>query len=168
VAALQEIFEAEGVPGELVWLAEVESRFDPQARSRSGAVGLFQLMPATARRFGLRTWPRDERRRPAASARAAAAYLRFLYGRFGDWPLAVAAYNAGEERVARAMRLRGGASAGGFAAVAAGLPGETRDYVPRVANVIAEREGVTLDELRPAGGVPDRRVVDRNRAGGGA
>ena len=73
----------EGIPGELVWIAEVESAMDPSARSRSGAVGLFQLMPETARRFGLDPGAEkyDERIHPYKSGAAAARYLRALLGR---------------------------------------------------------------------------------------
>jgi len=138
VRRLKAIFRAEGLPPALVWIAEVESAFDPRARSRAGAVGLFQLMPDTAHRFGLRTWPRDERRSVECSTRAAAQYLRYLHGRFGTWPLAIAAYNAGERTVARALRGRQDAS---FEAVAPRLPAETRSYVPRVLNLMADREG---------------------------
>jgi len=144
VRRLKAIFRDEGLPPALVWIAEVESAFDPDARSRAGAVGLFQLMPDTARRFGLRTWPRDERRKMEPAARAAARYLRHLHARFGSWPLAIAAYNAGEQTVRRALRGRERAT---FEAIAPGLPRETRSYVPRVLNLMADREGLDVVSL---------------------
>src|SRR5262245_46171447 len=79
---LKQIFIEERMPPELVWVAEVESSFDPKARSPVGAAGLFQLMPDTARSLSLSTWPRDERLQPERNARAAARYLRRLYNRF--------------------------------------------------------------------------------------
>ena len=100
---LKPVFADEQAPSELVWIAEVESSFDPQARSPAGAAGLFQLMPATARRFGLKTWPLDQRLNPEKSARAAAKYLDYLHGRFKDWRLALAAYNAGEGTVQKLL-----------------------------------------------------------------
>jgi membrane-bound lytic murein transglycosylase D len=136
---LKEIFRAEGLPPEMVWLAEVESSFDPQAQSPVGARGLFQFMPATAQRFGLKTFPVDERTDPAKSGRAAAQYLRVLHARFGDWPLALAAYNAGEGRVGRTLE---GSKARSFDGIAAQLPAETRLYVPKVMATVAAREGV--------------------------
>lgn len=141
---LKAIFQQEGIPPELVWLAEVESSFDPHARSPAGAVGLFQLMPATARRYGLNPESPDERLDPAKSAGAAASYLRFLHRRFGSWPLAVAAYNAGEGRVGRLLQQRRGVS---FDDIADALPLETRLYVPKVAAVIELREGRALAAL---------------------
>ncbi|HWI57783.1 MAG TPA: transglycosylase SLT domain-containing protein, partial [Bacillota bacterium] len=87
VKTLKPVFSAQKVPPELVWIAEVESSFDPQACSPVGAAGLFQLMPATAKRFGLRTWPMDQRLKPEPSGRAAAQYLQYLYSRFKDWRL---------------------------------------------------------------------------------
>jgi len=137
-------FAAEGVPVELAWLAEVESSFNPRARSPSGAEGLFQLTPETARRFGLSTWLPDERTNPAKNARAAARLLRALHDRFGDWPLAIAAYNAGEGRVSRALTARHG---GTFAEVAPALPVGTRLYVPQVLATVAVRTGVTPEKL---------------------
>ncbi|MBI2438380.1 MAG: lytic transglycosylase domain-containing protein, partial [Lentisphaerae bacterium] len=99
IPRLKAIFEQEGVPQQWVWIAEVESGFDPQAESPAGAVGLFQLMPATAKRFGLRLTPLDDRLAPEKSANAAAQYLKYLRQEFGCWPLALAAYNAGEGRL---------------------------------------------------------------------
>jgi membrane-bound lytic murein transglycosylase D len=84
VARLKPIFVAEGVPAELVWLAEVESGFDTGARSPIGATGLFQLMPETAKSLGLALTPTDQRLQPEKNARAAARYLRRLYEQFGD------------------------------------------------------------------------------------
>lgn len=140
VPELKRIFAAEGIPPEWVWMAEVESSFNPEARSPAGAAGLFQFMPATAGRFGLRTAPPpDERLSPQPSARAAARYLRLLHGRFGEWPLALAAYNAGEGRVGQALRKSGAST---FAAVVDHLPLETRMYVPRVLAVVEIREGI--------------------------
>lgn len=143
---LKSIFRAEGLPDELVWLAEVESSFDPRARSPVGAVGLFQFMPPTATRFGLNPERPDERLEPEKSARAAAAYLRFLYRQFGSWPLALAGYNAGEGRVGRALRQR---RASTFEEIVDALPMETRLYVPKIAAVIENREGVALAALPP-------------------
>lgn len=145
VTRLKEIFRDEGLPGELVWVAEIESAFNPRARSRAGAVGLFQVMPATARRFGLHTGYRgDERTDPAKNAKVAARYLATLYRQFGDWRLALAAYNAGETRVSRLLVEAGGSS---YADIERRLPGQTRRYVPRVLNVIEAAEGLGPDEL---------------------
>jgi len=139
LARLKNAFEAEGVPGELIWIAEVESLFDEYALSHVGARGLFQLTPATARRFGLRTWPSDERLDPERSARAAARYLRTLHRRFRSWPLVIAAYNAGEGRVSCVLYRTGERT---FGAIAHALPRQTQSYVPRVLNLIGSREGV--------------------------
>ncbi len=143
---LKAVFREEGIPEPLVWLAEVESSFDPDARSPVGAAGLFQFMPPTAERFGLSPGRPDERLQPEKSARAAAAYLRFLHGRFGSWPLALAGYNAGEGRVSRLLKQQ---RAGSFDEIAGALPLETRMYVPKIAAVIELREGLQLARLPP-------------------
>jgi membrane-bound lytic murein transglycosylase D len=146
---LRAAFVAEGVPAELAWLAEAESSFNPAARSPVGAKGLFQFMPETAKSMGLSTWMPDERTDPEKSARAAARYLKQLHGRFGNWALALAAYNAGEGRVSRTLAKSGSKS---FTAIAASLPAETRMYVPKVCALIATRTGVTPDKIaRPRG-----------------
>ena len=142
--SLKQVFEAEGVPPQLVWVAEVESSFDPRARSPVGAAGLFQLMPQTAHRYGLRTWPLDQRLNPEASARAAAQYLRYLRRRFGDWRLALAAYNAGEGTVEELLARKKGAS---FDSISSRLPAETQMFVPKVEATVLRREGVQLAQL---------------------
>jgi hypothetical protein len=145
VARLKPIFLAEGVPSELVWLAEVESEFDTLARSSIGAVGLFQLMPETARSLGLALAPWDQRLQPEKNGRAAARYLKFLHGMFHDWRLAVAAYNGGEGLVGRLLEKRG---AHNYDEIAAELPAETQIYVRKVEAKILRREGVALEELK--------------------
>jgi membrane-bound lytic murein transglycosylase D len=149
ISRLKPIFAAQHVPPQLVWIAEVESAFDPRARSPAGAAGLFQLMPATAKRYGLRTWPWDQRLRPEESAQAAAKYLDYLHGHFKDWRLALAAYNAGEGAVQKLLDRQ---KARTFDAIASHLPAETQMYVPRVEATLARREGVKLSQLRlPSG-----------------
>ena len=141
---LRAIFAAEGVPPELVWLAEAESSLNPVARSPVGAKGLFQFMPETAKSMGLSTVRPDERTDPEKSARAAARYLRNLHGRFGNWALVLAAYNAGEGRVGRTLAAR---KANSFTAIADALPAETRMYVPKVCALIAMRAGVSPERI---------------------
>jgi len=137
-------FASEGSPCELAWLAEVESTLNPNARSPSGACGLFQLMPDTAKGLGLSTWMPDDRTDPAKSAGAAARLLKKLYSHFGDWPLALAAYNAGEGRVSRALAARKGKT---FADIAPALSVATRLYVPKVCATVALRTGVAPEKL---------------------
>jgi len=149
VSRLKPIFTGQGVPPELVWIAEVESSFDPRARSPAGAAGLFQLMPATAKRYGLRTWPLDYRLRPDDSARAAAKYLDYLHTHFKDWRLALAAYNAGEGTVEKLLQRH---KARTFDEIATHLPAETQMFVPRVEATLARREGLKLSQLRTHAG----------------
>ena len=144
---LKKAFAAEGVPVELAWLAETESTFNPNARSPSGARGLFQLMPDTARAQGLSLFPFDNRTDPAKSAHAAAKLLHALHDRFDSWPLALAAYNAGEGRVGRALK---GSDAKTFAGIADGLSTETRLYVPKVLATLKVRAGVAPSSLGEA------------------
>ena len=141
---LKRIFIEEGVPAALAWIPEVESSFNPRAYNPSGARGLFQLMPLTAQEQGLKLWPHDERIHPQKSARAAARLLRRLHERFDSWPLALAAYNAGEGRVRRTLKA---ADATTFADIADALPNETRLYVPRVLATLAVREGIAPSSL---------------------
>lgn len=141
---LHAAFAAEGVPVELVWIAETESTFNPRARNPLGARGLFQIMPDTALSLGLSIGARDQRLHPTTSARAAARYLKRLHARFGDWPLAIAAYNGGETRVARALKTRRATT---YAGIAAHLPAETRLYVPKVLATVQVRTGLSPEEL---------------------
>ena len=144
VSRLKPVFAALKVPAELVWVAEVESSFDPRARSPAGAAGLFQLMPDTAKRYGLRVSPFDQRLKAEPSAEAAAKYLRYLHGRFKDWRLALAAYNAGEGTVDALLKKR---KARTFDGIATHLPAETQLFVPKVEAVLLRREGLKLTQL---------------------
>ena len=144
---IEPILWQEGVPAELIGIVLVESGGQPTALSPKGARGLWQLMPQTARRYGLVVTPtQDDRIDVEKSTRAAARYLRDLYQQFGDWQLAFAAYNAGEQTVARALiRTR----QAGFSEIRNVLPQETRGYVPAVLSSITVL-GNNPDGLFPA------------------
>lgn len=145
VPQLKKIFLEERVPAELVWVGEVESGFDRRAESPAGAVGMYQLMPATAKSLGLSLWPFDQRKQTEPAARAAAKYLRYLHGKFGDWRLALAAYNCGEGNLRRLMQKH---RADSFSAISPRLPAETQMYVPKIEAIIQKREGVALAKLK--------------------
>src|SRR3990167_4080704 len=103
IGQMQRILLVEGLPPELAYLPLVESSFDIHARSRAGALGMWQFMPSTGKKF-LRIGPAvDERRDPVESTRAAARFLRQNYEIFGKWPLAITAYNHGREGIRRAI-----------------------------------------------------------------
>jgi membrane-bound lytic murein transglycosylase D len=146
VPKLKSIFAAERVPEQLVWVAEVESGFNPRARSPAGAGGLFQLMPATAKELGLRRWPFDQRYQVDPSAQGAARYLKRLHTQFGDWRLALAAYNAGAGTVKGLLERKQTRS---FDGIATALPAETQMFVPKVEATILRREGISLAKLLP-------------------
>ena len=130
--AVAAILRQHGLPAGLVGVAAVESGFDPAALSPKGARGLWQLMPETATRYGLVVNPEiDDRLDPVKSTHAAAQYLSDLHAQFQDWPLALAAYNAGEDRVERALEQLGARDFWTLSRHAA-LPDETRRYVPAV------------------------------------
>ncbi|MBL8473606.1 MAG: transglycosylase SLT domain-containing protein [Rhodocyclaceae bacterium] len=126
--------EARAMPLELALLPLVESSLNPQARSPVGATGTWQFMAPTARRFDLRTSHLvDDRKNVLASTRAALDYLQTLYGQFGDWHLAMAAYNWGEGSVQKAVdRRRAQGGTADFVDLAALMPAETRNYVPQI------------------------------------
>jgi membrane-bound lytic murein transglycosylase D len=123
-----------GMPQELIYLAMNESGFNVQAHSTAEALGIWQLVPDTARRYGLTVSDTvDERRDAEKSTDAALSYLAYLYNRFGSWYLAAAAYNTGENRVARIMTEVTGAESGtdaDYYRIWDRLPGETRDFIP--------------------------------------
>jgi membrane-bound lytic murein transglycosylase D len=137
---VDKIFAQFQLPADLVFLSLVESGFNPKAYSRARAAGPWQFMKATGKIYGLRVDDYvDERRDPIKSTVAAARYLRDLYDLFGTWPLAMAAYNAGERKIQRALRK---AHAESFWEIAQTkfIKRETREYVPRfmAAAIIAK------------------------------
>ena len=130
--SLGPILVEERVPLELLSVAYVESGFNSMALSPKGARGVWQFMPATARRYGLSVdGAVDHRTHTALATRAAARYLRDLHGQFGDWKLALAAYNAGEGRVRSIIRRTGVRDFDEMSRRRL-LPAETRAYVPSV------------------------------------
>lgn len=147
VPKLKPVFRAQGVPPEMVWLAEVESSFNPSARSPVGAVGLYQLMPATAEWLGLKLKPADERVDPSKNGEAAARYLRYLYKKFKNWELTLAAYNAGEGRVQRLIDKH---KTRHFDRLSPHMPAETQMYVPRFEATLMRREGIPIAKLPAA------------------
>ncbi|NMM90718.1 lytic transglycosylase [Rhodococcus sp. SRB_17] len=135
-----EELERRGMPTELALLPYIESAFNPQAVSTAKAAGMWQFMPATGSYFDLKQNAfRDDRRDVLASTRAALDYLQKLYGMFGDWHLALAAYNWGEGSVGRAIARNQKAGLGtGYTDLT--MPAETRMYVPKlqaVKNIVA-------------------------------
>lgn len=125
-------FAAEGIPQDLAYVALVESAFKPAALSRARAKGVWQFISATGKRFGLeQDWWLDERSDPEKATRAAARYLKELYAEFGDWNLALAGYNAGEGKVARAIARYQTRDFWELRKTPAFKP-ETRNYVPMI------------------------------------
>lgn len=129
---VKRILTANGIPTDLHHLAMIESGYVPTARSRAGAVGIWQFMPATGRGMGLRIDEYvDERMDPVRATLAAARHLRALNGGFRDWALSAAAYNAGSGRISRGLRAVG-ASDFWQLSTRGNLAAETRRYVPRL------------------------------------
>jgi membrane-bound lytic murein transglycosylase D len=127
---IRQTLKEEGVPQDLMYLAQAESAFQPQAVSRKGARGIWQFMPYTGEEYGLqRTAWEDDRNDPVKSTRAAARNFRDLYQVLGDWYLVMAAYNSGPLNVARAVERTGYADFWELQKRDA-LPAETRNYVP--------------------------------------
>ena len=144
---IREKLRRKGMPEDLMYLAMIESGFNPEARSLAEASGIWQLIPDTARRYGLKVDETvDERSDPEKSTDAALSYLSYLYNRFGSWYLAAAAYNTGENRVARIMTEVTGKESGtdaDYYRIWDQLPGETRDFVPAMlaAREVVRRSG---------------------------
>lgn len=130
-----EKLEERGMPLDLLYLAMIESGFNPAATSHATAVGIWQFMAPTGRQYGLAIDRAvDERRDPVRATDAALDYLQYLHRRFGSWYLASAAYNTGQGRVGRIMRQQYGRerarSEQDYYRIWSRLPAETRDYVP--------------------------------------
>jgi len=175
------------LPEDLIWVAMIESGFDPRAKSPAGAMGLWQFMPATGAVYGLdQNKHVDQRKNPKLASRAAAHHLRDLYMRFGDWNLALAAYNMGYEQLLDRIDRYGTADFNELARQEA-LPKETASYVPKIAAAaliannlerfgfdqvelarpvdaaeIAVPPGMTLKTLAKAAGVPLKTVRNLN------
>jgi len=144
--------EKRGMPTEIALLPMVESAFNPQAYSRSHASGIWQFIPSTGKSFGLKQdWWIDNRRDVTAATNAALTYLQKLHVMFGTWDLALAAYNAGEGTVKRAIeRNRKQGLPTDYASLT--LPPETKNYVPKlqaIKNIMTnpEQYGLTIDSI---------------------
>ncbi|MFC1890705.1 lytic transglycosylase domain-containing protein [Thermodesulfobacteriota bacterium] len=150
-----EELEAAGLPLQLSWLPLIESGFKVKAYSRARALGLWQFIPSTGYRYGLKRdlWI-DERMDPLKSTRAAIEYLSDLHGLFGDWATALAAYNCGEGNVLRAIRAQKINYLDDFWDLYLHLPSETARYLPKFLATLAilddpQSYGITLPEPDP-------------------
>jgi membrane-bound lytic murein transglycosylase D len=130
VPMIHRVFSEAGLPRDLAWIAFIESSFLPHARSPRAAHGIWQFMPRTGRGYGLKSnGILDERSDPEKATRAAAKYLAYLHDLFGDWYLAMAAYNAGEGKIMRALERTGARDFWELAATTA-IRRQTQNYVP--------------------------------------
>ncbi len=153
---MRRIFREKGLPEDLLNLAFIESAVNPSATSRAKAAGIWQFMPATGRRYGMQSsfWL-DERRDPEKSTRGAAEYLNQLNEMFGDWPLALAAYNAGEGKIQAAIKRQRTRDYWKLR-----LPRETRYFVPAfMAMTIIAREPERYGFSPPPEASPEVEVV---------
>lgn len=152
----------EGVPQDLIYLAQAESGFHPLALSRAGARGIWQFMASRAKGYGLqRDWWVDDRQDPVKSTRAAARHLKDLYNQFGDWYLAMAAYNSGPGTVQNAVKRTGYADFWELYRRNV-LPKETRNYVPIILAVTIMAKNPAqygLDHLEKEKPVPSDTVT---------
>ncbi len=144
------IFREEGVPEDITWLGQVESAWRTKAYSSAAASGLWQFIPGTGRTYGLRqtAWV-DERNSLEKATRASARYLRDLYNHFGNWELAMAAYNTGQGNIDRAISRSGSRS---FWKIYPYIAQETRNYVPNILATIliaSNREKYGFRNIRP-------------------
>jgi membrane-bound lytic murein transglycosylase D len=151
---ISRILREEGVPQDLIYLAQAESAFQPLALSRAGARGIWQFVPWRGNEYGLkRSWWVDERQDPEKATRAAAQHLRDLYGLFGDWYLAMAAYNCGPGNVQKGIERTGYADFWELYRRNV-LPRETKNYVPIIVALTliakdAAHYGVQADLEKP-------------------
>jgi membrane-bound lytic murein transglycosylase D len=161
---IERILKEEGVPLDLIYLCQAESAFEPRALSRAKAKGMWQFISSRGKEYGLRqTWWLDERSDPEKSTRAAARHLKDLYKEFGDWYLAMAAYNSGPNRVQRALNKT---RADNFWTLAdkRALPKETINYVPNILalTIIGKNPGKYGFDVTPAPALETERVgVDK-------
>jgi hypothetical protein len=131
VRMMKSILREEGIPEDMVWLSLIESGFNTRAYSRRRAAGPWQFIEGTGKRYGLTiNWWVDERRDPVKSTRAAARYLRDLHEMFGSWSLAMASYNAGENKIKRAIRRTGSKDYWRLLKTSH-IRQETKNYVPK-------------------------------------
>src|SRR5246127_4805852 len=164
---ISRILREEGVPQDLIYLAQAESAFQPAALSRAGARGIWQFVPWRGNEYGLkRSWWVDERQDPEKATRAAAQHLRDLYGLFGDWYLAMAAYNCGPGNVQKGVERTGYADFWELYRRNV-LPRETKNYVPIIVALTliakdAAHYGVQteLDQPVPSDVVKPGRAID--------
>jgi membrane-bound lytic murein transglycosylase D len=146
----EEMLSAHDMPDDVKFLAIIESGLNPKAKSRVGAMGLWQFMPATGRMYNMHTnMDIDDRMDPEMSTEAAAKYLKSLYRMFNDWEVALAAYNCGPGNVRKAIRRSGGKSK--FWDLYNYLPRETRSYIPQFQAMMylirhAEEHNFVLEE----------------------
>jgi membrane-bound lytic murein transglycosylase D len=164
---ISRVLKEEGVPQDLIYLAQAESAFQPLALSRAGARGIWQFVPWRGNEYGLkRSWWVDERQDPEKATRAAAQHLRDLYGLFGDWYLAMAAYNCGPGNVQKGVERTGYADFWELYRRNV-LPQETKNYVPIIVALTliakdAAHYGVQteLDPPVPSDVVKPGRAID--------
>ena len=151
---ISRVLHEEGVPQDLIYLAQAESAFQPLALSRAGARGIWQFVAYRGQQYGLRhTWWLDERQDPEKATRAAAQHLRDLYGLFGDWYLAIAAYNCGPGNVQKGIERTGYADFWELYKRNV-LPKETKNYVPIILALTlvakdAAHYGIQVDAEAP-------------------
>jgi membrane-bound lytic murein transglycosylase D len=151
---ISRVLKEEGVPQDLIYLAQAESAFQPLALSRAGARGMWQFVAYRGQQYGLRhTWWIDERQDPEKATRAAAQHLRDLYGLFGDWYLAMAAYNCGPGNVQKGIERTGYADFWELYKRNV-LPKETKNYVPIIVALTliakdAAHYGIQVDPEKP-------------------
>ena len=151
---ISRVLREEGVPQDLIYLAQAESAFQPHALSRAGARGIWQFLSWRGKEYGLyHNWWVDDRQDPEKATRAAARHLRDLYDRFGDWYLVLAAYNSGPGSVQHAIERTGYADFWQLYRLNA-LPRETRNYVPIILalTLVAKdgpRYGIEVDPEPP-------------------